>query len=175
MLGFLTGIIVFIYAEIKRRRENGIDLFATLKSDPEKVKADMLFIMQYGHSGGISAALEEFNDIFRNYPQWRLQDWVVFRAWYKDLVDHALEHPDIYTLGTKDGSPYVKENDSLYDPEAPDWAQFDRKHYYDEDEDDDDDNPDDDYGIGRKKIRESASEGFWLGVGLGATDNPLSD
>lgn len=179
MLGFILGITVIVYAGIRRRLENGIDLFATLKSDPEKVKADMLFIMQYGHRDGISAALDEFNDIFRNYPQWRLQDWVVFRAWYKDLVDHALKYPDIYILGTKHGDPYDKENDLLYDPDAPDWAQFDRKHYYDDDDDDDfddeDDNPEEDYDIGQKKIKESASEGFYLGVGLGAPHNPLSN
>lgn len=133
MLGLIAGLSVFAFAEIKRRKENGIDIFATLETDPDKVKAHMLFIMQYGHINGIVGAIDEFNDIFRNYPQWRLHEWEVFRAWYKDLIDHALEKPGIYVMTLKDGSEYNKVIDPLYDPEAPDWKQFDRKCSYDND------------------------------------------
>lgn len=128
MLGLIAGMSVFIFAEIKRRIENGIDLFASLESDPETVKDHMLFIMQHGHYKGISGALKEFNDIFRNYPQWRLEDWVVFRAWYKALIDHALEKPEIYVMSMKDGSEYSKDIDPLYDPDAPDWEQYEREN-----------------------------------------------
>lgn len=172
VFGIIVGVVLYIFlllfigsaAEIIRRKKYGIDMSATLKIDPEEVKSDMLFIMQHGHHKGIKGALDEFNDIFRNYPQWRLQDWDVFRAWYKNLIDHAIENLDIYILDMKDGSPYSKEADHLYDPNAPDWEQFDRKRYYD----------DDDYRDDRSSIREAAEEGFYTGLGLGATDNPLN-
>lgn len=166
MLGLIAGVSVFLFAEIDRRIDNGIDLFASLETDPEKIKAHMLFIMQYGHSEGISGALKEFNDIFRNYPQWRLENWEVFRAWYKDLIDRAIEKPEIYVMAMKDGSEYNKDIDPLYDPDAPDWEQYDRPRYDDNDVGEDyDDNPD---------LQNAAEEGFYTGIGLGATGNCLN-
>lgn len=169
--GLITGVSVFPFAEIKRRIDNGIDIFATLESDPEKVKAHMLFIMQYGHYKGIAGALKEFNDIFRNYPQWRLGDWEVFRAWYKDLIDRALKNPEIYVLTMKDGSEYNKDIDPLYDPEAPDWEQYDRQYSYDNDEDND---KEDYYDGDNSDLQNVAEESFYTGIGLGATDNCLN-
>lgn len=157
------GIIMAIKA-IKWRMDNGVDLFATLETDKRKVKSDMLFIMQYGHHKGIKGALNEFNDIFRNYPQWHLQDWVIFRAWYKDLVDHALKYPKIYIMKMKDGTPYDKDKDPLYDPDAPDWKQFDRKRYYSDDDNDDTPN-----------LKKAAEDGFITGVGIGVADNILGN
>ena len=137
-LGAIVGALAFVFVvlligafrEIKRRADNGIDLTATLETDPEAVKSRMCVVMQFGHKDGIKGALKEFNDIFRNYPQWELESWDMFRAWYKDMIDHALAHPDIYRLTDKtDGSPYVKELDPLYDPDAPDWEQFAAPEY----------------------------------------------
>lgn len=172
-----TWAILGCFKAIKWRIDNGVDWWATLETDPEKIKARMLFIMQYGHSGGVDGALKEFNDIFRNYPQWHFENWIVFRAWYKDLVDHALDKPEIYILKMKDGSEYSKENDQLYDPKAPDWAKFDRYHTYDID-DIDDDYPGDDDDIFDNEIskkRKAPQEGLGLGMGLGISDNPVDN
>ena len=129
--------VVFVYALFKGKdncSEN--ETLSTLipETDPEKVKARMLFIMQFGQHEGVKVALNEVNDIFNKYPQWELENWEVFRAWYKSLIDYALEHPDIFTLTSKiNGGEYSTEADPLYDPNAPDWEQFDRP--LDEDED----------------------------------------
>ncbi len=129
-----TIAIVMCLRQIKWRHDNGVDLFATLETDEEKLKEHMLFIMQYH---GIEENLKELNTIFRNYPQWNLHNWVVFRAWYKCQVDQMLKHPEIYVLTMKsDGSTYRKEKDSLYDPSAPDWAMFDRDRSDNYDDDD---------------------------------------
>lgn len=169
-IGFLgIGPLVFAIAEIKRRRENGIDLFAHLETEPCKVKAHMLFIMQYGHHEGIVGAFNEFNDIFRNYPQWKLSEWEVFRAWYKNKIDHMGKYPDIYDMTMKsDGTPYDKERDSLYDPNAPDWAQFDRPHYYDDDDADDFDEKSPDF-------KKAAKDGFMMGIGYGIVNDILNN
>ncbi len=159
---FGMAITFLIMAAIKGiiwRAENGVDLLATLETDPEKVKEHMLFIMQYH---GVEENLKELNDIFRNYPQWELQNWEVFKAWYKDLIDHALENPEIYNLTMKDGTEYSKETDPLYDPDAPDWEQFDRKRYYN---DDDDDN--DDYNDDTPDLKKAANDGLMMGIGFG--------
>ncbi|MDE6810891.1 MAG: hypothetical protein K2J15_00920, partial [Muribaculaceae bacterium] len=160
---FILFVAVGAVQEYKRRKRLGIDMHAKLESDPEKVKAHMLYIMQYGHFHGIKAALEEFNDIFRNYPQWELEKWEVFRAWYKELIDHALEKPEIYILRMKDGSPYEINKDPLYDPNATDWEQFDRPRHYD----DDDDKDDDDYDDFSDNKKDSLSDWFYRGIGFG--------
>lgn len=106
---------------------------------PEQAKSHMLFIMQWGHTNGIMGAVREFNGIFLMHPEWDLQHWEVFRAWYKDSIDHFLDNPHIYTMRMPDGLPYTKQSDPLYDPNAPDWRQFDRDHSHDDDDDFDDD------------------------------------
>lgn len=163
---FGMAITFLIMAAIKGiiwRAENGVDLLATLETDPEKVKEHMLFIMQYH---GVEENLKELNDIFRNYPQWELQNWEVFKAWYKDLIDHALENPEIYNLTMKDGTEYSKETDPLYDPDAPDWKQFDRKRYYNDDDDDNDDD-NDDYYDDTPDLKKAANDGLMMGIGFG--------
>lgn len=159
MVGGILSLIVLCIYQLKWRYDNGVDLFATLETDESKLKAHMLFIMQYH---GIEENLKELNDIFRNYPQWNLSDWVVFRAWYKDQIDYMLKKPEIYGLKMKEtGEPYSIDKDPLYDPDAPDWKQFDdRPHYYD------DDDYDDDYDT-RNSLKKSAEDGFSLGIGLG--------
>ena len=82
----------------------------------------------------------------------------------------------------KDGSPYDKDKDPLYDPDAPDWEQFDRPRYYydedDEDEDDEDDDnedednyEDDDFSDNKK---DSASDWIYRGIGFGLANSILS-
>lgn len=175
-----TLLLIGAIREIIWRAQNGVDVFATLETDPEKVKSHMLFVMQYGHEGGIKGAFKEFNDIFRNYPQWRLQDWEVFRAWYKHEIDHMLKYPEIYVMGLgEDGTPYSKEEDGMYDPDAPDWAQFDRDRSYDYDDDDDGDDDDDDDNFdgprdSRSELRKAAEEGIMMGVGFGVANGILN-
>ena len=180
---FETVITFLIIAAVKGviwRVNNGVDLLATLETDPEKVKEHMLFIMQYH---GVEENLKELNDIYRNYPQWELDKWEVFRAWYKDFIDHALEKPEIYNLTMNGGAEYSKESDPFYDPDAPDWEQFDRPRYYydeddededDEDEDDEDeddeDDEDDDFSDNKK---DSASDWIYRGIGFGLANSIL--
>ena len=148
------------------RYQNGVDLFATLETDPEKVKARMLFIMQYH---GLEETLKELNDIFRNYPQWELSNWEVFRAWYKAQIDHMLEYPEIYAMTMPDGTVYTKEDDPLYDPDAPDWEQYDRPRSSDDDDDDDCDDDDyDDYGRRSRRSADTYSAtAYFNGSGFG--------
>lgn len=160
--GALALIVPCIY-QIKWRKDNGVDLFATLETDEEKLKEHMLFIMQYH---GVEENLKELNEIFRNYPQWHLEDWVVFRSWYKAQIDHMVKYPDIYGLKiTGTGEPYSADKDPLYDPEAPDWEQYDRPHYDDEEEDDNE----------PPNISNTAKEGLFFGIGFGAATEMLDN
>lgn len=166
-----TFLMIAAFGGIIWRVNNGVDLLATLETDPEKVKQHMLFIMQYH---GAEENLKELNDIFRNYPQWELQKWEVFRAWYKDLIDHALERPKIYNLTMKDGSEYSKENDPLYDPDAPSWELYDRKRYYEDDDSHDEANDDDyedyDDNDDTPDLKQAAKDGFMMGIGFGVAN-----
>lgn len=63
---FGTTLSILLIASIIWRVKNGVNLCANLESDPEKVKQNMLFIMQFGHAEGIVGAFKEFNKIFRN-------------------------------------------------------------------------------------------------------------
>ncbi len=144
--------------------KEGIDPTITRETDPNVLKERMLIIMRFAHEGGIRGKLEELNEIFRNYPRWELSKWVVFRAWYKDLIDHALEHPEIYNMRMKDGSEYSKEEDPLYDSDAPDWKQYDTEYYSDDDYN---------YKDNNSNLRKSAEDGFYTGIGLGVSDNIL--
>lgn len=158
--------IIYAIKEIKWRVNNGVDVFANLETDQEKVKSHMLFIMQ---NNGVEENLKELNEIFRNYPQWDLSKWEVFRAWYKAQIDYMSEFPEIYHMTmTGTGKPYSKEEDPLYDPGAPDWEQFDSPRHYDDDDDDDDF---DDFEDGGRNFKKAAEDGFSMGIGLGAAAN----
>ena len=79
----------------------------------------------------------------------------------------------------KDGTPYSTETDNLYDPDAPDWWQFDTRPCYDDEEDDDDDeynedDYDDDYDDGTKKLKKAAKDGFMMGVGFGIVNSVIN-
>ena len=59
-LGAIVGALAFVFVvlligafrEIKRRADNGIDVTATLETDPEAVKSRMRVVMQFGHEDG---------------------------------------------------------------------------------------------------------------------------
>lgn len=164
---FCTFLLIGAIKEIVRRWKNGIEISATLETDVEKVKSHMLFIMQWGHQEGIVGALAEFSRIFRNYPQWELSKWEVFCAWYKCQIDDMLKYPEIYKMTMKsDDSPYAIEKDPLYDPDAPDWSQFDRDHSHDFDDDDDDD----DFDCREMRGSWSNTDALYFGMGMGVAD-----
>lgn len=165
----IAALIVPCIYQIKWRRDNGVDLSATLETDPEKVKARMLVVMQFGHEHGIVGAFKEFNDIFRNYPQWELDLWEVFQAWYKKEIDHMLKHPDIYGVRMKaDGVPYCKDKDPLYNADANDWEQFGCNHSCE-------DSADLDECMNGKRPRISSADALAFGIGLGAGMASISD
>lgn len=128
LIGFLIYLVlkfpVLLYLEYRRRIENDIPLDVILETNPDVVKGRMLELMYYGHPDGDDAMLAEFNKIFRYYPQWNLEEWDYFRAWYKDFIDFVLSRPDLITITKNGGHEYVKEEDSLYDPDAPDWEPY---------------------------------------------------
>lgn len=128
LIGFLIYLIlkfpILLYLEYRRRIENELPLDEILETNPDVVKGRMLELMYYGHPNGDDAMLDEFNKIFRYYPQWNLDEWDFFRAWYKDFIDFVLSRPDLITITKNGGQEYVKEEDSLYDPDAPDWEPY---------------------------------------------------
>lgn len=123
-------------------------------------EAVMMVIMRYS---SFMEALVEIQKIFiRNKPL-KLHRSKAFRAWYKNKIDFMLQHPDICHLTMKeDGSPYDKEKDDLYDPNALDWELFDEPRYYDDDDKID-------------CVEDAAAEGFMMGVGMGVADDILDD
>lgn len=157
----------------------------------EELQKTMLLKMQYMQD--INDTCEELNKIFNANRSLKLTRWIVFRAWYKAQIDHMLKYPETYNL-TLQGEPYSKDDDPLYDPNAPDWSLYDRKReYYDDYSDDDDDYGDDDDeyyddddpdeddddefydGIRRKRFRHAAEDGLAMGIGLGIGIDSAND
>ncbi len=179
LLGLACGIgvaIVSIAADVfVRQHKAGNGLFTPTEEVWERVgnqiKTKMLHRMQYQQGvEDIRDFIKTYNYYMSRYPKIGLKDWPPFKAWYKDLVDRALARPDMYTLTNSDGTPYNKDADSFYDPDAPDWSLYDVWHGpYSDDEDEFDTDDDDDEFIEdptKKSFAESAREGFWLGVGF---------
>ena len=81
---------------------------------------------------------EEINAVFNFYFEHEddLRDYLPFKSWYKNFVDFALEAGIIRLKG---GGEYNPKEDPLYDPNAADWYDTYKIHYYDGDDDDDDD------------------------------------
>lgn len=70
--------------------------------------------------------------MFRNYPQWPLQDWVVYRSWYKNLIDTFIRPNGTDVLKHYSDYPYSSwEYDPVYDPNAPDWNEIQIWNYCD--------------------------------------------
>lgn len=119
----------------------------------------MLFIMQWNPFG---EALSEIDKMFRKNKELKLHRYKAFRAWYKYNIDFMLTKPDIYNLSFKGShSPYCKEDDPMYDPNAPDWEIYDREHDSSDDDFQDDDN------LGERSKGLSEGDAFALGLGIG--------
>ena len=58
----ITILIIAAVIGIVWRAKNGVDLLATLETDPAKVKERMLVIMQFGHPEGIRARSLKFRN-----------------------------------------------------------------------------------------------------------------
>lgn len=168
----MTFVILAALREIRWRIKNGIDVFATLETNQEKLKRHMLFIMQH-HSP--DETLKELNAIFRNYPQWELEKWMVFRAWYKHLIDSTIRLYGTSCIIKKDGTEYSTDTDSLYDPNAPVWAKFDTDRYLYEDEDYFDDDDDCEYKTKKGLYKDAAKDGFALGTGFEIGSDIIGD
>ncbi|MDE6468783.1 MAG: hypothetical protein K2L28_07805 [Muribaculaceae bacterium] len=138
-LSFLIGVcavlLVLAVDSIIWRLQNDLDLTDSFETDIEKVKARLLSIMENLPEGG-EGAIKSLNTAFRIYPEWKLQKWDTFRAWYKAIIDFMTSQPHLYRLTIPGGMPYRKELDPLYDPEAPDWELFDNSDSLGENDDD---------------------------------------
>lgn len=117
------SFLIMAIMQFKDRRDKGIDPFVELERSPKPVKAQMLFRMQHPDLDGLDRTLEELYRIFKNYPGWHLDKWEPFRSWYKYQIDEMIKYPDKCGLKFQDGRPYSAEDDSYYDPDAPDWNE----------------------------------------------------
>ena len=96
----------------------GVKLKSLFTSE-EDLHDKMLRYMNYVEPGGIKGALEGLNLMFMTFPEWELHEWIPFKAWYKHEIDYMCQKPDIYGMSFKgNGSPYIKEKDSLFDPDV---------------------------------------------------------
>ena len=73
-------------------------------------------------------AMKDIKRIFDENKHLKLHRCKIFRAWYKHEIDYMLEHPEIYHLSLAGGFEYRKEDDPMYDPNAPDWEQYDSEN-----------------------------------------------
>lgn len=126
-LGVICSILIIgAVKSIIWRVENGVDLFATLETDPEKLKLKLYMKMLQCQ---IERFPEVFNDITeetRNYPKWDILGSKMFQSWYKYNVDYMLQHPMNYDLSwLADGNPYIKEKDLYYNFHALPWEETD--------------------------------------------------
>lgn len=157
----LRGTVLFLQGKRKEKEEQ------------------MLFWMQYRSFPDAMRAIEQ---LFRQNKHLKLHRYRAFRAWYKYHKDWEKNNPEFYAKLLANGmTPH--EEDPYYDPNAPDWAQFDRPHYYDncdDDDDYDDDYDDDDYDdydddSRSSRLRKAAEDGLMMGVGLGVADDLFDD
>ncbi len=124
-----TLLLIVIIMGISWRVQNGVDVWATLISDENLVKEKMLIAMRYRTT---QEAMDELSVYFRNYPQWPLEEWEVFRAWYKYTIDKALKFPQYPHLRwDRMDETYTTKFDGYYDPEAPDWELYADPSKYD--------------------------------------------
>lgn len=132
------------------------------RSRKEK-EMEMLFIMQHLP---FPDAMRDIEKTFQLNSHLKLHRSKIFRAWYKHHKLWEKKDPCFYQK-LLDAGMTPHELDPYFDPNAPDWEQFDIRHCYDDDEEDyyDDDPP---------NFRKAAEDGFYTGLGLGATDNFLN-
>lgn len=131
-----------------------------LQGKRKEKEAEMLVLMQFR---SFSDAMKDIELLFRQNKHLKLHRSKVFRAWYKHEIDHMTANPEIYRLSMNDGTPYDKQKDPFYSTNAPDWAQFDRRN-----------SDGDNYTDNGRQLEKAAEEGFFTGIGLGATTNFLN-
>lgn len=100
----------------------------------KELREHILWHMQIPYSN--PEKLRNIEKIFRQNPDLKLHRYLPFRAWYKHYMGSYLENPDFYAKLIAAGMTPL-DQDPYFDPNAPDWEQFDQEHYYDDDDDDD--------------------------------------
>lgn len=129
---------------------------AYLQKKREEKEQEMLFIMQY-HS--YPTAIQEIKQIFRKNKHLKLHRSKIFRAWYKHYKLREKADPELYRQLLYAGMTPL-ELDPYFDPNAPEWEQFDTRPRYDDDNDYY-------FGDNTPNLRKAAEEGFFMGIGLG--------
>lgn len=104
----LRKTVIFLQ---KKRQEKEVELYDWMKQRP------------------FNYAIKNIKRLFDENRHLKLHRNRAFRAWYKHEIDFMLEHPDIYHLSLAGGYEYRKEDDPMYDRNAPDWEQFDRENH----------------------------------------------
>lgn len=166
------AVLAYIVYKFVRYWKYGIEDPDLIEYISEKEKGKMLIKMQWDNLDGVYRVLEYVLPTINKYPECNFQDWDAFKAWYKETVDNHSSLVELYYRTHVDADfVYCKENDPLYDPDAPDWEQFDRDHSHDFDPTLDYT----DYSLGYNKKRRAAEDGFFTGIGLGATGLDFND
>lgn len=163
----------------KSLRETVLFLQGKRKAKEEQ----MLFWMQYC---SFPDAMRDIEQLFRQNKHLKLHRYKAFRAWYKYHKDWEKKDLEFYAKLLANGMT-THEEDPYYDPNAPDWAQFDRPHYYDDDDADEDyddydgddedydDYDEDDFDEKSPDFKKAARDGFMMGIGYGIVNNTLSN
>lgn len=134
---------------------------AYIQKKRKEKEMEMLLKMQYSP---FPNAMQEIEQIFRQNKHLKLHRSKIFRAWYKHYKLREKEDPELYQK-LLDAGMTPHELDPYFDPNAPDWEQFDTRPRYD------DDNNDDVYDDDTPNLYKVAEDGFFMGIGLGAADN----
>ena len=118
IIGALIGVIW--------RVQNGVELLATLETNPETLKLKLYLKMLPCRIDRFPNVLNEITDEAQNYPQWDILGSKMFKSWYKENVDFMLKYPMNYDLSwLSGGQPYIKEKDPYYDINAQPWDETD--------------------------------------------------
>lgn len=140
-----------------------------LQGKRKEKEEEMLFKMRYLP---FPDAMRDIEQIFRQNKHLKLHRSKIFRAWYKHHKLWEKKDPEFYQK-LLDAGMTPHELDPYFDPNAPDWEQFDTRPHYDDDDYDDNDN--DDYNNNTPNLRKAAEEGFFMGIGFGAANSIINN
>lgn len=141
-----------------------------LQEKREEKEAEMLFKMQYLP---FHDAMRDIEQIFRQNKHLKLHRSKIFRAWYKYHKLLEKKDPEFYQK-LLDAGMTPHELDPYFDPNAPDWEQYEIRRDYEDDEEDEDD--DDDYlDESTPNLKKAAKDGFMMGIGAGIAGSILNN
>ena len=118
-----------MFKAIKKAFRKFIDDVNALAAEQElrrirSQRAFLFFFMKCGSEEGTNGVFKIFNELSEKHPERKFSSWIVFKAWYKDVIDFAESHPSAISITLNNGKPYNKFDDPMYDPNAPDWDDF---------------------------------------------------